>query len=217
MIKIQKLAEPKILSDNANQWLRELQDALAAGDQNLIKSRKSRYNHPDIKAAVKLETHGKCAFCECDVAAVAYGDIEHLFPKSLNINKTFEWSNLGFACQICNQNKSDRDPNLENILDPYNVDPEPFIVFYAAFINSNGTKEGRQTIHHLKLDRAEVFERRQKIIQSLIKNIELINSAKTPEEKSILIEDFENNELRQDLEFTAMRRDFWKAFRPVPP
>lgn len=214
MIKLEKANEPEVLQDNAARWLKELQEAIAAEDKKLIKSRKSRYNHADIKAAVKGETHGKCAFCECDVTAVAHGDIEHSFPKSLDTRKTFEWSNLGYSCQLCNQSKADHDPNFERIIDPYTIDPEPFIVFFGAFVNSNGTTEGRQTIHHLKLDRAEVFERRQNAIKSLIKSMELIQTAKTPEEKAILIEDFESNELGTTLEFTAMRRDFWKAYRP---
>lgn len=214
MIKLEKVDEPEVLQDNAARWLQELMEAIVADDKKLIKSRKSRYNHADIKTAVKLETHGKCAFCECDVTAVSYGDIEHSFPKSLDIKRTFEWSNLGYSCQICNQSKSTHDPNFERIIDPYNVDPEPFIVFYGAFINSNGTVEGRQTIHHLKLDRAEVLERRQNTIKSLIKSMELIRTARSPEETTILIEDFENNELCPDLEFTAMRRDFWKAYKP---
>lgn len=214
MIKLDKIVEPKVLQDNAIRWLQELKEAIAADDKQLIKSRKSRYNHSDIKAAVKSETHGKCAFCECDVTAVSHGDIEHSFPKSLNINKTFEWANLGYSCQLCNQSKSDHDPKFEKIIDPYRINPEPFIKFYGAFINSNGTLEGRQTIHHLRLDRAEVVERRQNTIKSLIKSIELIQLAKTPEEKAILIEDFESNELNPKLEFTAMRRDFWKAYKP---
>lgn len=214
MIKLEKLDEPKVLQDNATRWLQELKAAIASGDPKLIKSRKTRYNHADIKATVKQETHGKCAFCECDVTAVSHGDIEHLFPKSLDENKTFDWSNLGYSCQICNQNKSDHDPYLEKIIDPYNVDPEPFIVFYGAFINSNGTPEGRKTIHHLKLERSEVFERRQTIIKSLIKSMEIINTARSLEEKSMLIADFEENEVRSDLEFSAMRRDFWKAYKP---
>ncbi|MCG4254104.1 hypothetical protein K6W37_09400 [Acetobacter senegalensis] len=214
MIKLRKSDEPTVLQANAARWLQELEDAIAIDDKKLIKSRKNRYNHPEIKAAVKLETHGKCAFCECDVTAVSHGDIEHLFPKSLEIKKTFEWSNLGYSCQICNQSKSDRDPNFERIIDPYISDPEQFIFFYGAFINSNGTVEGRQTIHHLKLDRVEVFERRQNVIRSLIKSIEMIQSATTSIERQILIEDFESNELGPELEFSAMRRDFWRAYRP---
>lgn len=214
MIKLQKFNQPQVLADNAEAWLQDLEDAIAGGDQKQITARKRRYNHPDIKSVVKRETHGKCAYCECDVAAVSHGDIEHLFPKSLDPKKTFEWSNLGYSCQICNQNKSDRDPNFERIIDPYGVDPEPFITFYGALINSRATTEGRSTIHHLKLDRPCVMERRNHTFKSLVKSMELIQTAKTPEEKKVLIEDFENNELGSNLEFSAMRRDFWKAFKP---
>lgn len=213
MIKLTKLKTPKVLEENAGQWLLDLKDAIARGDKKLTNSRKGRYNHPEIKAAVRSETHGKCAFCECDVAAVSHGDIEHLFPKSLDVDKTYEWTNLGYACQICNQSKSDHDPNLQKIIDPYSIDPEPFIVFYGAFINSKGTAEGRKTIHHLKLERTAVFERRQAVIKSLIKSLELISTAKSTEERCLLVEDFESNEIGDHLEFAAMRRDFWKAYK----
>ena len=214
MIRLRKSSEPQILNANSERWLEKLEEAIAAGDEKRVKSRRGKYNHADIKAALRAETHGKCAFCECDVTAVAHGDIEHLFPKSLDVSKTFEWSNLGYACQLCNQSKSNHDPNFERIIDPYTTDPEPFIRFFGPFINSNGTTEGRQTIHHLKLERAGVFERRVSTLKSLIKSIELIQTAKTAEERAVLVGDFEANELGSELEFTAMRNDFWRAYRP---
>lgn len=214
MIKLEKIEIPPSLEKNAGKWLSALRDAVRSGDTKKIAACKSKYNHPDVKAAVIRETSGKCAFCESEVRAVSHGDIEHCYPKSLDENKTFEWENLGYACQICNQNKSDADPLIERIIDPYRTDPEPFIAFFGAFINSMGTTEGRQTIHHLKLDRAELFERRQNVFKNLIKCHELLQSAKTESERAILVSDFERNELGKKLEYSALRRDFWKAYKP---
>lgn len=214
MIKLIKSHEPKVLLDNATIWLEELNDAILINDKKQIAAKKSKYNHAQIKKAVIKETNGKCAYCEANVQAVSHGDIEHVFPKSLDISKTFEWENLGFACQICNQHKSDKDPYFEKIIDPYKTDPSPYIKFFAAFINSNGTSEGLKTISCLKLDRAPLFEQRQNLFKNLIRCIDVINTAKNIEDKIILIADFESNELGPTLEFSAMRRDFWESFKP---
>lgn len=211
MIRIRKSEPPAVLVINADRWLIELKAAILTGENKTILSKKSRYNHQHIKDAVSSETHGKCAYCEAEVRSVSHGDIEHIFPKSADIDKTFEWRNLGFACQKCNQNKSDINPIANNILDPYEVDPQPYILFFGAFISSNGTLVGRQTISLLKLDRAPLLERRQLVYKNLIQRFEMIQMARSPEEKSILIEDFKNNELGDNLEFSAMRRDFWNS------
>lgn len=213
MIKIQKLAEPDVLKNNAKGWLQDLKDAIVLGDKKLIDSRKARYNHKEIKAAAKQETHGKCAYCECNVTAVSHGDIEHIFPKSLDIERTFEWENLGFSCQICNQNKSDTNPESESIIDPYTTNPSDFIMFVGGLINSKGTVEGVNTILTLKLNRAELNERRLNTMKAVLHAFELIQMARNPQEKALFIQDFENNELGPEREFAAMRRDFWKVYK----
>lgn len=214
MIKLQKSGIPNVLSANGASWLTELTAAIASGDKAEIAKKKSRYNHKDIKSAAAAETHGKCAYCEADVRAVAHGDIEHVFPKSLDVSKTFDWSNLGFACQVCNQNKSNKDPIICNLIDPYTTDPEPYIVFYGHFINANGTNEGINTIHHLGLQRPPLVERRMEVFRQLIIHVESIKKTLDQSTRQILIDDFENNELHEKHEFSAMRRDFWKSFRP---
>lgn len=214
MIKIEKAAPPAVLTHSSDKWLEELQLAIAEDNKKAIAYKRSRYNHADIKSTVIAETHGKCAYCEGKVLAVAHGDIEHIFPKSLDLKKTFEWQNLGFACQICNQNKSDRDPIQYNIIDPYAVDPEPYISFYGSMINGNDTAEGLNTINYLDLKRSDLVERRNSVLSNLIKSINAMKKARSKDEKDALIADFETNEIGQHLEFSAMRRDFWKAYRP---
>ncbi|MQB19685.1 hypothetical protein DXT90_03455 [Agrobacterium tumefaciens] len=214
MIKLEKSEIPTVLKDNADKWLSELQSAIALGDKKAMEYRTSRYNHPKIKEAVVQETNGKCAYCEADVVATSHGDIEHIFPKSLDRTKTFEWSNLGFACEKCNQNKSNKDPNSEKIIDPYQVDPRRYINFFHGFINGGGTLEGINTIRILDLQRAELTERRKHVVETIIKSINAIKNADSVELKQAIINDFEANELGPHLEFSAMRHDFWNAFKP---
>lgn len=86
------------------------------------------YGHDNIKTTLINSQHGKCAFCEQNVTSVSYGDIEHFRPKggyrqnsqdSLHYASyywlAYEWDNLLFACQICNQRKK---KNLFPILNP---------------------------------------------------------------------------------------------------
>jgi len=74
------------------------------------------YNHATVKKALCEAQHGKCAFCESKVAAVAYGDVEHFRPKAGYQQRrtdklkkpgyywlAYEWPNLLYVCPICNQ------------------------------------------------------------------------------------------------------------------
>ncbi len=74
------------------------------------------YGHPSVKQQLISEQHGKCCFCEADFTANGYGDVEHFRPKarftSTRMGKlvrpgyywlAYEWTNLFFSCQICNQ------------------------------------------------------------------------------------------------------------------
>ncbi len=63
------------------------------------------------KDALKLDTHGKCAYCEAPTSVVAHGDVEHFRPKSIYWWLAFFYDNYLFSCQICNQNfKGDNFP-----------------------------------------------------------------------------------------------------------
>ncbi|GAB3024823.1 HNH endonuclease family protein [Spirosoma pulveris] len=74
------------------------------------------YGDESVKQQLISEQHGKCCFCEADFTANGYGDVEHFRPKA-GFTKTrdeklvrpgyywlaYDWDNLFFSCQICNQ------------------------------------------------------------------------------------------------------------------
>lgn len=63
------------------------------------------------KDQLKIESAGKCAYCEADTEVVAHGDVEHYRPKSVYWWLAYTYDNYLFACQICNQvYKSDNFP-----------------------------------------------------------------------------------------------------------
>ncbi|MBM3525566.1 MAG: hypothetical protein FJX57_21670, partial [Alphaproteobacteria bacterium] len=55
------------------------------------------------KPRLRLESHGKCAYCEAPTAVVAHGDVEHFRPKSKYWWLALCVDNYVFACQLCNQ------------------------------------------------------------------------------------------------------------------
>jgi len=64
---------------------------------------KARQLWPRAKAQLKVESSGKCAYCEADTAVVAYGDVEHFRPKSAYWWLAYSYDNYTFSCQVCNQ------------------------------------------------------------------------------------------------------------------
>ena len=55
------------------------------------------------KPQLKLESGGKCAYCESPTDSVAHGDVEHYRPKSKYWWLAYCYENYLYACQICNQ------------------------------------------------------------------------------------------------------------------
>ncbi len=85
--------------------------------KQLVKLLEGHYEHADgvpfqlsrfqiwkeAKPALRGESAGKCAYCECATDVVAHGDVEHFRPKSTYWWLAFSYDNYTFSCQICNQ------------------------------------------------------------------------------------------------------------------
>jgi hypothetical protein len=126
MIAITRMAEPAALASQAAQWLADLEALLADPAASPAQRNKAidRYRHPAVKRALVRLFHGKCAYCESNVTAVTYGAIEHFYPKSRYVKRTFDWRNLMLSCDICNdkRHKGDRFP-LDAQGHPLLIDP----------------------------------------------------------------------------------------------
>ena len=131
MIQIAKSANvPVILSGKGKAKIKELCDAFDLNPAAYSKAynKKSNpykfefdgdvYGPKELKEQLKLEQYNKCCFCENkDFDDIAHGDVEHYRPKSAyskgEKSKTlerpgyywmaYEWENLFYCCQICNQ------------------------------------------------------------------------------------------------------------------
>lgn len=86
----------------------------------------SIYRHEDIKAALNLLFHGKCAYCESRYIATQPMDVEHFRPKSEITDLdggppirpgyywlASEWANLLPSCIDCNRPRNHQGPNGE--------------------------------------------------------------------------------------------------------
>jgi uncharacterized protein (TIGR02646 family) len=83
------------------------------------------------KKQLKVESRGKCAYCEASTDVVAHGDVEHYRPKSVYWWLAYTYDNYLYACQICNQKyKGDKFPTqtagayLEPAILPTSTDAE---------------------------------------------------------------------------------------------
>jgi uncharacterized protein (TIGR02646 family) len=182
------------------------------------------YGHPNVKAQLKKDQNNKCCFCETsDVDVVAHGDVEHFRPKGghqQNVNDqlgypgyywlAYEWDNLFFSCQICNQRyKKNRFPLVDPaqratnqhaaaellsntlLVHPSREDPEAEIGFNHE-IPFGKTDKGKKSIQAFGLKRDRLSEARRRhldIVKShlLLKRLDLSTFSAT-EISEILVE-----------------------------
>jgi uncharacterized protein (TIGR02646 family) len=150
------------------------------------------YGAKSVKNALQKAQHGKCAFCESEVSHIAYGDVEHFRPKagyrpgpSNPLVRpgyywlAYEWTNLLFCCQLCNQRfKGNQFPLIDDMqrakshhddikneqplfIHPAIDDPSDFLEFdehYLCAIDDN--VRGKATIEALGLNRDKLVEKR---------------------------------------------------------
>lgn len=208
MIPLQKLEEPGSLQRNRERWTRELLEAIKSGDKKLINQRKKKYNQQDVKDRLKEETQEKCAYCESRVTVVAHGDIEHVTPKAVEPERTFEWDNLTFACQICNQHKTDK----EDMFDPYN-DPMEEIIFLAPPILVGRSKKTQKTIIQLDLNRVELIEDRTAHIKDFSRALEAIDREADDELRTLLVTQLERELDNGSAEYILMKKNLLEAYK----
>lgn len=174
------------------------------------------YGAESIKKVLIQAQFGKCCFCESSVTPISHGDVEHFRPKGAFRQShdepeqfpgyywlAYEWNNLLFSCQVCNQtfkqaffplevpdsrarshydNLSAESPLLIN---PAEEDPEEFITFYKEVIRAvDGNQRGAVTIENLGLDRPKLEEQRRTRFEDLKVLWEIIQLANEPDLKA---------------------------------
>jgi uncharacterized protein (TIGR02646 family) len=166
------------------------------------------YGHKLIKKKLIALQYGKCAFCESKVIKIGHGDVEHFRPKAAYKSATgeplrypgyywlaYDWQNLFFSCQLCNQKFKGNLFPLEDetgrvvhhtldyrteravLLHPTDDNPSEHIFFKDEVpVPKNSSERGRQTIKLIGLDRLELNEARREALnpyRALIRIVQL--------------------------------------------
>lgn len=146
MRNLTKALAPQVITDNEACWLEQLDaDPTSA-------TKKTRYRHADIKAAVRDEAHNKCIYCESKLGHVTPGDVEHYLPASVHPKLRFNWKNLGLACTECNRRKGVYCNDAVPFLSPFEHDVEARTLHYGPIMSwVNGDQSAEITIRTLEL------------------------------------------------------------------
>lgn len=164
MIRLRKGNPPTILVEKAAEWTEEYRKALAAGGE-ITKTVRFRYRHKDVKAAIRLESHNKCIYCE---GPIGFGQTDHITPVSKRPDLVVAWTNLALVCPECNTHKSDYYDLALPLINPYVEDPAEFLLFLGPFVMAvAGNQRGQVTERQLKLNRPDLFERRTRRLKML--------------------------------------------------
>jgi uncharacterized protein (TIGR02646 family) len=197
MIRIDKPEEePEVLRTRGKEKRRVMASLYTRFSEDYNQGKKSFhkqldpgiYAHRSVKQALIEAQHGKCAFCESKVTHVASGDVEHFRPKKGYRQRkgdplgrpgyywlAYEWSNLFFACEICNRRQKRNlfplsDPAERAIshhddyrrerplfVHPAQENPEQYISFQKHEAVALHLR-GEMTIDALGLNRSELLE-----------------------------------------------------------
>ena len=195
MIRINKAAHkiPDILGENgkAETVTENLKTDFDKGNK-VFKFDGKIYGHKSVKKELRDSQHNKCCFCEAKVSHISHGDVEHFRPKGGYYSKesdllmtpgyywlAYDFSNLFFSCQLCNQiykknyfplvdetrrakSHHDQWANEESlILHPEFDNPENHITFVAEVVlPKNISEKGKETIRRTGIDRKELEDNR---------------------------------------------------------
>lgn len=211
MIRLTKGSKPRVLERLGKKWTDDLLEQIRKGEDP-SDYLQSRYRHEEIKTALVAETHGKCAYCESKVMHIAYGDVEHIIPKSTDRSLTFVWENLTLACDRCNTNKGAFVGNHDRLIDPYATEPLNHLNIFGPIILARpGDGDGKITEKEIGLNRIPLVERRIERLKALAEMVDTMTNAADADVGATIRRDIEERELAPDKEFAAFAREFYAA------
>ena len=201
----------------------------------------SIYRSIAIKAVLKGLQHNKCCYCESKPSATSAGRIDHFRPKrAVRQGKgsdriypgyywlAYRWDNLVLACEACNLKKSDyfplEDPGqrARSHLDPLDrevplllnpcveTDPGEHLKFDGSACRPE-TERGRVTVKLLGLNRPELQEERQYVLNMLANLCSVAGHPDEPDALRRKAKDAMASFARPDARYSAMARDYLSA------
>jgi len=203
MIKVDKGKEPDLLqTDIVNLAIEKLEEFYKSNDRS-----QKRYSFPFntrfdsiAKPILHDRFHGKCGYCEIEIKSPEKGIVDRFRPfNGVRDNKeyyqdlywwlVYDWDNLVYSCQECNQYKANYFPikgtrvitkseNFEKeeklLISPSCDEPELHFTYNTDGSIISKTEAGNQTIQLIRLNRDRLIEKRIKVkkdIEDLIYNV----------------------------------------------
>lgn len=201
MRRLEKAPVPPVLEENAETWL---QDYIADPTNS---TKRYRYRHEEIKAAIVRETGWKCAYCESKIAHNTPGDIEHKVPTSKAQHLHFTWLNLTCACTECNRRKRDYYAEGNEFIDPYLDDVEDLILHHGPVASwKPGHERAELSVKLLQLShpqRMQLVMRKIEKISQFDELAERYASVENPVLKEVLLKQLQEMRARTS-EYSAM-------------
>ena len=104
------------------------------------------------------------------ISATNHGDVEHIKPKDKFPELEFEWGNLGYACQKCNNAKSNKHNEKTPLINPYDENPSDHLIAFGFMLwQKQGSERGQKTILNIDLNRLSLVQKRKERIDDVEK------------------------------------------------
>ena len=206
MIRLQKGGTPGVLTQHGAVWTAEFK-AYRHGRAGVPQAAATRYRHPEIKEALRGETHDKCAYCESRFAHVAPGDIEHILPKAHFEDLVCDWDNLTLVCGECNRRKGDYGDAQIPLINPYADEPGAHLEAHGPLIQSKiGDVRGEATTFRIGLNRGPLLVQRAERIMKL-SGLRLALEQAEPGERGVWLDQL-RAEADDEAEYAFVVRDY---------
>ncbi|WP_159605004.1 HNH endonuclease [Hydrogenophaga sp. PBL-H3] len=168
-----------------------------------------------MKALLRAETSDKCAYCESKVPHVDYGDVEHILPKSVKPELRYDYSNLTYACGICNNKKGEYYDAAMPLLDPYRDQPDEHLIAMGPMVfRSPASDRGLLTQKRLDLNRPSLVEQRAERLEAIATLMDQIARTTNDAIKQVLVEQVER-ECESDKEYAFVVRSYVQATKTL--
>ncbi len=148
------------------------------------------YKHHKNREALKIANSDKCMYCESKISHSSFPNIEHIRPKAKFPELTYEWENLGYVCERCNNAKLDKFSDETPYLDPYSEDPSFHLYAFGTWLfPRNGSERGEITVHEIHLNRPELIEKRKDRINAIQKAINACSRTNSEKLKNLAMQE----------------------------
>lgn len=116
-------------------------------------------------------TFSKCAYSETILQRnSSYMEVDHFFPKEKYPQKVVEWGNLVACCKTCNTTKGKTDPQIVELINPYEDNPLKHISFRGGLCialdkkgENSKKKYGLNSQHFVKSRESQITKNKEEL------------------------------------------------------